>query len=225
MSTGNQAQQALMKGLVNAVANMSVRKRKRKAKQKQVVVVAPTSATGKRRRRRRNRKSSAGPVTVVSNIAEFSLRRMEFVTSVTPVAGSFSLSPNDFAFIKAFAPKFEMFRFLSCRIWYKPMVGTTEGGAITIGVDWNGMNVAKTRSSISGYTPNLNTSVWQEASFDLPSSMLQSRPWFMMATNASEYNNTTRAGVVAYKLDASDDKKTYGDIWVEYHIQMKGTTS
>jgi len=153
------------------------------------------------------------------------MKRVEYLTTINSSSGdgtctSFGLSPRLFPFLKQFSHHFEMWKPVYINLVYKPSVGTTVGGSVLMGIDWNHRGIPKKRGDIAAYTPNCSTPVLKEALMTLPKAQLNSRPWFSLEDTMSL---SSAPGRVWYS--ASGEKETaVGELWVEYHVLLAGTS-
>lgn len=116
------------------------------------------------RKRRRGKKKPN-----VSNEGRIVLSRKEFMMTVTlPARASTgvntkSLSPSELPFLKGISANFEMFRWDRISLFYKPAVGATYGGLVTMGVDWDSERIPSTRQNTAALTPNRTVPAWQDS--------------------------------------------------------------
>lgn len=190
---------AVVTELVESVANMRVRpKRKR----------TPRGAT------------SGGEIVV---------RRKELVAAVKAPAAAgdvldqFSLDPTSLSWLKKLSKAFEKYQWMSVRVFWKPAVGTTVGGMVTLGMKWEhtDQKPAK-REEIVALTPNRTLAVWEDGEKQplvLPAARLMTRKWYILG--AKEEDKTP--GFIQYGVSTSEVNKLLGEIWVEYTIRMAGT--
>lgn len=179
-------------------------------------------------RRKRKRKAAALTQTDPGGML---ISRKELVMEVKLAANAadtyskFDIRPDSFSFLKGISKSFERFRFNKCRIYWKPAVGTTYGGMVAIGMDWDFSDSAsQTRADITSYTPSQAFAVWSDTESTpmvLPPNRLQTRAWYLTS------GTTFDGGVGRLKLAASGEAvpagKTLGEIWVDYSVQFSGT--
>lgn len=188
----------------------------------QKATVAPT----KRKRKRRSNPS------VNSNEGMITLQRCELITSIRLRAnaenadGQFVLEPASFAFLKGLAASFDRAKWNYVKIYYKPAVGTTYGGLVSFGMDWDLGNKELAREKISGLTPNCTVAAWADSEKNplvLPPARLQSRTWYTLSASANDFDRSP--GIIHYAISgtAKTTAQTIGELWVSYSIVMQGT--
>lgn len=159
--------------------------------------------------------SKCAPILTVTLPKDSSLKVLTVDVEPSKIAGMTKLSDQ-----------FERSRWEKLSVYYKPMVGTTTGGGVTIGVDWDHSQAVTTRVAVSGYTPAQTLPVWQDGERQkmvLPKSRLNTKLWYTHALNGSAPNDkgpcTIVVGVEAGK--ASQDQ-VLGEIWVDATVTFDG---
>lgn len=142
-------------------------------------------------------------------------------------SGNFSLIPANFVFLASLGKCFERIRWNSVSIYYKPAVGTTFGGLVSIGTDWDSKNPAKDRKNISGYTPNASFPAWGDTErqpMRLPAQRIQSVDWY---TPASDTLGLSTPCTIVWAADITKQAvdTTLGELWIEYDVSFDGTKS
>lgn len=189
-------------------------------------VPAQPKTTKKKKKKSAKKSSTASDGRIV-------LSRKELLATVSLDANSSSsvantpLSPSSLPFLKGLSKNFELFRWDRVSLFYKPAVGSTYGGLVTIGVDWDGANVPTTRAGVSALSPNRTVPAWQDSEstpMSLPLERLRSRPWYVPQSSASDTTDKYPATIV-YALDGTSakNKQTVGEIWISYQCTMQGT--
>lgn len=193
-----------------------------------MALATPTAPKPRRRRRRaagsRNSTTTSAGDIVIS-------RRELFLTiktaaNSTAAHGNEYICPGKFSFLKSLDACFERFKFLKCHFYYKPAVGTTYGGLISFGVDWDRSPPSTVdRKVVSGYTPNRSLALWNDSERNpmvLPPSRLQSRNWYVTGSAAGLDNGP---GSLVWAIDATSAASaiTVGEIWVDYTVHFSGT--
>lgn len=201
----------------------------------------PKRPAKKRRNRKRARKgltSVPGTTAVVTKRnqalgpGEMVFRRSELVTSVTVArataskVGSVEITPDSFSFLKGIATAFERVKWNRLAFYWKPAVGTTVGGLIAMGVDWDWSDPARDRRAVVSYTPSVSHAAWQDTEsrpLVLSNSRLQSRNWY--SPNAEKFDKGP--GILAWAADVSTQSADLllGEIWVSYEVHFAGTKS
>lgn len=139
------------------------------------------------------------------------------------LTGTIDLVPGEFSFLKGISGSFERYRFEKLHLFYKPAVGATVGGMVSMGADWTLKYTQPTRAKISGFTPNMTSAVWQDTETKplvLPKTRLQSRQWYVPEGDAEDKGPAR----LLYAVDSAEAKgKTVGEIWVAYTVKFSGT--
>lgn len=153
------------------------------------------------------------------------LARSELVRSLTTDAsgsasGTIGIVPDSFPVLAQLFKSFEKVRWLSFRVFYKPAVGTTVGGLITYGIDWDRKaDSATTRQKVAAYTPSHTQAIWADNELSpmiIPPSRLQLKLWY------TPDQGTPGPGSLVYR--AEGPKSTVvGEIWVHYSVILAGT--
>lgn len=181
------------------------------------------------RRRRKNKRGNASRLNV--STGDVIITKMELIKTVkleankSTTSNHIDLIPDTFPWLKNFFNSFDRLRFEACKFYWKPLVGTTYGGAISMGMDWDWAATDGDRSKISGFSPNISLPVYADGEnrpLVLPKNRLQSRLWY--TPRQGEYTDKG-PGKVIYCVDGKSDKaeQTIGDIWVKYTVTLSGT--
>lgn len=183
---------------------------------------------GRRRRNRGGRQS--GNVNV--NTGDVIITKAELIQTVkldankTLYKSHIDIVPDSFPFLKNFFSSFDRIKFQSLKFYWKPFVGTTYGGALGMGVDWDWALSDADRSKISSLSPNVSQALWEDGErrypLILPKNRLQSRAWYM--PRASEWQDRGPGKVlIAADGSSSSSAVTLGDVWVKYTVVLSGT--
>lgn len=180
-----------------------------------------------RRRRARTRRPRNG-LSVAEG--ELTITKSELVKNVITSAdgsarGLFGIVPDEFPYLKSLFGAFERVKWHSFACFYKPAVGTTVGGLITYGIDWDreGTNV-RDRTQVSAYTPTTTTSIWCDNSarpLVAQQAKLAGRLWYTPRTGDSVDKGP---GDLVYACNGPASS-TVGELWVTYRVTMAGTRS
>lgn len=193
---------------------------------KQLAVSEQQPAKRKRRARRRRARGTTGEDGIIH------LQRVEICASVVLKAnsstgtGNFDIVPDSFAFLKSLSRSFERLRWNTLEFYYKPAVGTTWGGLVSMGVDWDSKGEDWTRLKISSLTPNQSCAAWSDTQtrpLRLASSRIQGRLWYTPHTGDAVDKGPGR---VAWAIDGtqSTSQTTVGEIWARYSVTLAGTS-
>jgi len=139
---------------------------------------------------------------------------------------SIELQVSSFPVLGKLAGTFEKIIWHNMRIYWKPAVGTTYGGLVTLGVDWNSAKLASSRSDVAAYTPSSTCAVWSDMSsapLVLSQAKLMTRKEFIIGADAKVDRGpgTLVVGVSIPKPDTV----TLGEIWISYSATLSGTTA
>lgn len=184
----------------------------------------------KPKRKRRNRGKKAG-VSAGNVDGVMSMSRREFVAEVTlgnsksTTIGSVEINPTQFSFLKGLVKSFEMYRWLKLHFYYKPAVGTNIGGLFSMGVDWDSKTTPTTRQQVGSFSPNQTLACWadgEKTPLVLPLNRLQTRTWYLphCDVEVDKGSGTLRWAVTG---TTSVSQSVYGEIWVDYSVQLAGT--
>lgn len=198
---------------------------------KQATVAGPSVPKKTRKRKPRRRVAN----TSIGTLGEVQLSRRELVDTIKlgansgTASGAINLRPDAFHFLKGIAKSFDRFKWLKMNFFYKPAVGTTYGGLISIGIDWDSAAGVQSRADISSLTPNRSFAAWNDterSSLVLPPQRLQSRMWYVPHRETAD-DIDRQPGILKWAADgeSSANGKTLGEIWVEYSVMMAGTNA
>lgn len=139
--------------------------------------------------------------------------------------GHFDLLPSSFSFLKSLFKSFDRVKWHKLNLYYKPAVGTTYGGLVSLGMDWDFASRDVSRSTMSGFTPNASFAAWsdtEKSPMVLPANRLQSRAWY--TPNNGEYVDKGPGKIHwAVKGDSGATSKTFGEVWATYTVSLMGT--
>lgn len=190
--------------------------------------------TAPKPKKRRNRKNKTSARSVNLNQGEIVISRRELVNTVTLDQGKTEsngylvLKPSNFTFLNTLSKSFERFKFMKVHIYYKPAVGTTYGGLIALGIDYDVQTpTTLTRAKVVAQTPSVSVPLWQDTEgrpLIIPPNRLQSRAWYV--STASDTVDTAPATLFfSASASSSSTKMTLGEIWVDYTVMFSGTGS
>lgn len=204
--------------LIEGMASLEVKpKRKRRKKNKRVVVLAAPAGPNNRRKRRRK-----APKQSANSAAELRLRRTDYLCDVkgdgTAEVFKSALNVMAFGWLQRVAAVYSKSVWHTCKLIYRPSVGATVDGEVAIGVDFDSLTPATTRPHVYALSPTLSTPVWMGKVVSLPPQQLQSRREYL---HHSSTDSEKGPGIVYIALPKV--AKTYGTLWVEYDVTLRGT--
>lgn len=135
-------------------------------------------------------------------------------------------------FLKGIASSFERSRWLKLHVYYKPAVGTTQGGLVSIGTDfaWAYQDDAGkkkiSRSIVRCLTPSITHSVWEDSQrtpLRVPKNMLMSRLWY---THSNTAELDAAPCDILFAVDISSPASAdllVGEIFIDYSLEFEGT--
>ena len=156
------------------------------------------------------------------------LNKIELVKSVTVGArstyvGELTIIPDSFPLLSSLFVSFERVKWLALEFFWKPAVGTTEGGLVTYGIDWDRESVtASSRADIALYAPSHTNAIWADTASQpmvLPQSRLMSRAYY---TPRSSDNTEQGPGSLVVFVDGPANK-IVGELWARYSVELSGT--
>lgn len=135
-----------------------------------------------------------------------------------------TLVPNTFGFLKSVFASFERIKWLSAHVVYKPAVGTTIGGLITFGADWDAtIEKSYDRKKIGAYSPTHTCAIWCDTGASpmvLPPQKLAGRLWY--TPRSTEETDKGPCTIVALASGPANDT-VVGEIWITYNVILSGT--
>lgn len=189
-------------------------------------VSAPRKKKPKRRKRKgKGLEPSEGSVRIVRT--EF-LATIKVASGASTASGHVDLVPDSFSYLANLAKSFEKSCWNDVEIFYKPAVGTTVGGLLTVGMDWDFVGEDVARNKLTGYTPNFTTAVWgdsQNRAMRLPRDKLQNLKWYLHNSKVNTYQ-LRGPGKIHWAVDASiaSTAVTLGELHIRYSITLAGSS-
>lgn len=219
---------AKQRKIMKEVSRRNVRKRAVKKAKMEVVAkmmegmsVREQGPQARRKRKRRSRNAASG--------GEIFLRRKELVTTFTAadkaadLFAAAKLRPEEMTWLKNVSKAFEKYQWVSVKMFWKPAVGTTVGGLVSLGMRWEETEaIPSKRTEIVSHTPNRTHAVWEDGEglpLVIPSDKLQTRRWYLIGAKGPDGG----PGQVEVGVSTSETHKLLGELWVEYSIRMAGT--
>lgn len=214
--------------------NKKQRKRMRRKVKEQVMEsltkgMAAQTIGGMAQKRPANNRKRRNRAKVPTSGGEIIVKRKELLEAVKAgaLAGDvykkFVLRPKNFTWLKTLSKAFEKYQWVSLKVMWKPAVGTTVGGLVSMGMRWEETTQDPSkREEIVAHTPNRTIAVWEDGEkmpLLIPPSRLQTRKWYLMDDDGSDGG----PGQVELGVSTSEVNKLLGEVWVEYTIRMAGT--
>lgn len=175
---------------------------------------------GRSRKRSRAVNISSGDVVV---------SKMELVATVkipankSTLASHIDILPESFPFLNNLFKSFERVRYQNLKFWWAPLVGTTYGGAFSMGMDWDWSGTDIERKKIAALSPNKSHPIYLEGGpLVLPPNRLMGRVWYTPRTGGWADKGPGRLN---YCVDGTSSSKeqVVGDLWVAYTVVLSGT--
>lgn len=209
----------------------------------------PSGSRSKRAKRRAagasNRNSGAGPSRGVvapalqntnaagrSSLPDGSVRvrRRELLLQVKlNTATSVDLTLDKLPWLGKLANNFDRVRWHSAVLHWRPGVGTSTGGQILIGPDWDSNEASIKAENISSLTPVYESPVWQGGTLVLPAKRLMTRTEYIIRATSGSGSialpvcDRSPCAVCVY-VSASKDEPA-GHLWLQYDVTLSGTVA
>nr|WQM60706.1 MAG: VP3 protein [Solemoviridae sp. 4] len=189
------------------------------------ILVNPNpNSGGTNRRRKKNKKtmSSNSPGEVVIRRSELLLELTGNVSGIIDVIPSQDTMP----WLNKIAPAFERVKWISLIISYKPFCGANVSGSVICGPDWNSSRVSTTkptRRDVQVCTPIMEVPVWSPGRLVLPSAQLMTRKAYDLVANTAIFDR--QPCQILYNVVGSASSVTVGELWIDYHVVLSGTTA
>lgn len=181
----------------------------------------PRSRSGSRRRR------SQSGARRMQHVASCTIARKEPLCLVTTDGEGKAkmqvlLDPQDKSFfsgyLKAQSALWEQLRWKRLRFCWEPAVGTTQGGQLYAGFDWDSTGIVVQDLDMTKCTAtseHMTTALWKEASFAVPTSF-QHQKWLQHHVSAQDLGS-----LIIYVMGPKN--LTVGTISIDYSVEFAGT--
>lgn len=206
--------QARLGRLEQMLANMSLAPRQR----------ARSRSRSRSRSRARNMQQAMGGVG--SSQAVVKLTSEEILCTLQAATDTFSkvvsIRPggegNSAAHISALAKIYERMQWHSVQIHYVSSVGTTVGGSVAIGIDWDADKANLTLANVAAMTPSRQFPAHSAATLTIPAAALSSQRWY------STENDTEapHPRVCIYAAGGDLANKGFGYLRISYSVSFAG---
>lgn len=183
-------------------------------------------AKRKRKRRRAQTVSAAGGDGVIHLSRCELLETLSVSRNTRSATGHVDLVPSSLGFLKGVSKVFDRIRWNSLQVYYKPAVGTTFGGLVSVGMDWDFATSDVDREKISGFTPSMTMAAWKDTQNEpmiLPANRLQSRQWYSPNGTGDWVDKGPGKLHWAASTTTQASDMVVGELWVKYSVTMQGT--
>lgn len=150
------------------------------------------------------------------------IRRRELLASLKlGDSGSKALKVADFPWLKKIAAAYDRVKWHRCILTWRPAVGTTTGGQIIFGPDWDSNSTTTTVEAISCLTPVYESPLWQGGSLTLPPGRLMTRKEYQVRGDTKTADADLSPAYIVYNVGGKDGDA--GHLWIEYEVTLFGT--
>lgn len=201
---------------------------------KAMTTSAPQVLAPKKKKKRGTRKKATVSGSTIDG--EINISRAELIATIkldankSTASGYLQLNPSSFSFLKSVGKAFNRSRWSSLKVYYKPAVGTTWGGLVSMGFMLDSdQSVDVTRTNVVAMTPSCTNAAWMDTEprpLVLKGSQLRTRDWYFH--NDADLKNIDKGpGTLYWALDGTNATAamTVGEVWLHYSITMQGTES
>lgn len=192
-----------------------------------LAVSAPASKPKKKRKRKAKKninRLEEGAVTVSRHEL---LGDISMGVNKSSAVGHFDLIPDSFGFLKNLMKSFERIRWKKIHVYYKPAVGSTYGGLVTVGMDWDWASEDVSRAKLAGMTPSFTCAAWNDTEsrpMIIPPARIQARAWYSPNLSSADYIDKGPGKLHwACNGDSSTSTKILGELWIAYTVDLLGT--
>lgn len=179
--------------------------------------------TSRPKRKRPRANKTQGPRSeVLTNAGGIKVSNAELLA--TDVRGKngvgkiYSLGPvsSNMGHYKALALIYERYRFLSLRIEYVAAIGTTVGGVVTVGMDYDGTMAIVSQAKVSSLNPSFSVPVHRNRSMTIPPKFLNPQKWL-----STRGESEAHPGAIVVWCTSNSDE-TLGLIRCHYTVEFAG---
>lgn len=209
---------------------METKKRNRKVKTRMEKMEAMMAALvvkpkARKKKRTRTRRQEARSTRLLDG--ELRIKRKELLESVALAEGKTELVltkkliVDSFPWLGNLAKSFEKVKWHAMKAYWKPAVGTTEGGLVTVGMRWDTTKESENRVAVAAQTPSQTCAIWEDGErrpLVLPPARLMTRAWYIIGEEKSD----SGPGMLEVGISGPAGK-VLGEVWVEYSVTLAGT--
>lgn len=222
------------------VEGMSVNRRGRsrsgqrrpRGQQQPVAAAASYSQAMSRGNRPRSRSRNRGVDMSTQGLIRFSNRQIVAKVIVkkadkTLGSGVTQLDPIGMGgFAAKLGPLFGQSRWISAKLTYESTVSTATNGVVAYGLDWGcSKDAINDIEKITALNPSISHSPWDSQSKfpSIPRARLNARQWYDNdATNPEDKCFASLLWMVRGVPEVTADEGTFGFIWMDYTIELRG---
>lgn len=110
--------------------------------------------------------------------------------------------------------RWDLYKIVSCEVLYKPTVGTTANGTVTVAVDYDSVRVPATPAALAGIQPLLRGQVFQPSAVRVEPSRANKQIWLRTSNGLA---TDTAAFVAAF---AASNAAVVGELWCRYLVDF-----
>jgi hypothetical protein len=138
----------------------------------------------------------------------------------------FSPGGSGMPWLDSFGRMFDQYKVRRVRVSYKPAVGTTTGGFLVMGVDYDPREVPTT-AGVSILAPRVAGPVWQEMNLTVDPTRAQKARWMYCSSSPSNPVPGSMSDIMqtAFAIVTDLDMTvtaTAGSLWCEYEVEFTG---
>jgi hypothetical protein len=130
----------------------------------------------------------------------------------------FTPGGSNLAHLDTMAHIYERYRIVSASVHYRPSVGATKDGTVTIAAEWDAANDPTTLKGLYICQPVANTPVSKAVTINLPAHRLMQQK-YLKCTGTKAYDTTSFSIFVGGKPSAAI---VPGTLWCTYHVILEG---
>lgn len=182
--------------------------------------------------------SSSGAMGGTMGLTTLRARELVYTVKVkantTSVPIAFSLSPSELKGhahvcpqLSRLAQLYEQFRFLTVRVEWEPLVGTTSAGGYILGVqptDSRGPQDITGASYVAALQPNTQAQNYVRTALNVPKSFLKALNWYAIGNKDSAAELSNCPGFISGWCDVTSSaaEQVVARIWMTYEVEFRG---
>lgn len=141
-------------------------------------------------------------------------------------AGSVDLMCANLPWLSKLSACFDRIRWHRAILVWRPAVGTSTGGQLLMGPDWDS-NISKVSATqVAALTPIYESPIWQGGQLALPSSRLMTRKEYFIRQDKDKKTQVSECSPcgILYSVTGTADQPA-GHLWLDYDVTLFGTVS